>query len=196
MVGWPANERYGMEPAPGCLAFVHELLNTLSAGRPNQPDLLAGLPSAQDWADRALATWSTGADCRAQQVVLDQDDVEHLRRFRDNLHERITAGGTVDYAGMGHTASASLRLEEDGKVRLAPRGTGWRYLASLTLATALEAQVAEIWCRLKTCRNQECGITFYDRSRNNSGVWHDVRTCGNAANLRAHRARRRGELLA
>ncbi|MFD7480728.1 CGNR zinc finger domain-containing protein [Streptomyces sp. NPDC059837] len=29
------------------------------------------------------------------------------------------------------------------------------------------------------------------RSLNNSGVWHDVRTCGNVANLRAFRQRRR-----
>jgi predicted RNA-binding Zn ribbon-like protein len=36
-----------------------------------------------------------------------------------------------------------------------------------------------------------CPCAFYDRSRNNSRVWHDVRTCGNVANLRASRARRR-----
>ncbi|MGV9881539.1 CGNR zinc finger domain-containing protein [Streptomyces sp. NPDC003006] len=47
--------------------------------------------------------------------------------------------------------------------------------------------------RLKTCRNPLCRVAFYDRSRNNSGVWHDVKTCGNAANLRAYRARRRGQ---
>jgi len=34
-------------------------------------------------------------------------------------------------------------------------------------------------------------VAFFDRSRNNSGVWHDVKFCGNAANLRAFRARQR-----
>jgi predicted RNA-binding Zn ribbon-like protein len=34
-------------------------------------------------------------------------------------------------------------------------------------------------------------VAFFDRSRNNSGVWHDVAACGNAINLRASRARRR-----
>jgi predicted RNA-binding Zn ribbon-like protein len=47
---------------------------------------------------------------------------------------------------------------------------------------------------LKVCRNPRCRVAFYDRSRNNSGVWHDVRTCGNAANLRAHRERQRANL--
>ncbi|WP_230981726.1 CGNR zinc finger domain-containing protein [Mycobacterium malmoense] len=44
---------------------------------------------------------------------------------------------------------------------------------------------------MKRCRNHRCASTFYDRSKNNSGVWHSVKTCGNAANLRASRARRR-----
>ncbi|WP_206686451.1 CGNR zinc finger domain-containing protein [Kribbella qitaiheensis] len=33
--------------------------------------------------------------------------------------------------------------------------------------------------------------SLYDRSRNNSGAWHNVKTCGNQANLRAHRERNR-----
>jgi predicted RNA-binding Zn ribbon-like protein len=34
-----------------------------------------------------------------------------------------------------------------------------------------------------------CSAAFFDRSRNNSRVWHDVNVCGNLANLHAHRAR-------
>jgi predicted RNA-binding Zn ribbon-like protein len=40
--------------------------------------------------------------------------------------------------------------------------------------------------RVKLCRS-----AFHDGSRNGSGVWHNVRTCGNTADLRASRARRR-----
>ena len=90
-----------------------------------------------------------------------------------------------------HTATASLQLDEDGLVRLEPRGTGWQRLASLVITAAFEGQRADTRRRLKTCRNPRCHVAFYDRSRNNSGVWHDVKTCGNTANLRAFRARRR-----
>ncbi|RZB19273.1 CGNR zinc finger domain-containing protein [Streptomyces sp. F001] len=45
--------------------------------------------------------------------------------------------------------------------------------------------------RLKICRNPRCEAAFYDRSRNNGGVRHNVRVCGNAANLRNCRARQR-----
>jgi predicted RNA-binding Zn ribbon-like protein len=47
------------------------------------------------------------------------------------------------------------------------------------------------WRRIKQCHKHGCDTTFYDRSKNNSGVWHNVKTCGNAENLRASRARRR-----
>jgi AcrR family transcriptional regulator len=190
----PANDRHGTRQAPGRLAFVQELLNTRSDGRSRHPDPLAGLPSGQQWVDRALTAWSVDAGIRAEPVVLGVDDVAHLRQFRDDLHERVSGAEGLDLVGVGDTASASLQMVESGEVRLVPGGTGWRYIVSLALITAQEAQLAETWHRLKVCRNPSCGIAFYDRSRNNSGVWHDVRVCGNAANLRAHRARRRAEL--
>jgi predicted RNA-binding Zn ribbon-like protein len=64
-------------------------------------------------------------------------------------------------------------------------------LADLVLAALYEGQLAGTRMRLKTCRNPQCPLAFYDRSRNASGVWCSVRICGNAINLRAHRERRR-----
>ena len=58
------------------------------------------------------------------------------------------------------------------------------------------AQRADTWKRLKLCHKAACSSAFYDRSKNNSGVWHDVKMCGNAANLRASRARRREHVVA
>ncbi|MGA4847097.1 CGNR zinc finger domain-containing protein [Streptomyces sp. G5(2025)] len=54
-----------------------------------------------------------------------------------------------------------------------------------------EEQRSDTARHLKACRNPLCRVAFYDRSRYDSGVWHDVKTRGNAANLRAYRARRR-----
>ncbi|MFD8338947.1 CGNR zinc finger domain-containing protein [Streptomyces solisilvae] len=59
--------------------------------------------------------------------------------------------------------------------------------------TLIEIFQASTWQRLKLCRNDRCGIMFFDRSRNNSGIWHDVKVCGNTANLRAYRARQRAQ---
>ncbi|UKY53232.1 CGNR zinc finger domain-containing protein [Streptomyces inhibens] len=194
---WPANARYHLDPAPDGLGLAQDLLNTVAAGTPRKPDLLASLEDAQAWANEAIAQWSQATGQPAPQVELDADGLEELRAFRDALHEATaTAQGATSGAGVAaapvvHSATAALQLGEDGLVRLEPRGTGWRRLVSLILAAILEGQQADTRRRLKTCRNPRCRVAFYDRSRNNSGVWHDVKTCGNAANLRAYRARQR-----
>jgi hypothetical protein len=186
---WLATTRYGLPPAPGGLGFVHDLLNTRSAGRPRQPDLLADVASARHWADEALAAWAgeTGQDVP---VALGEDDLDPLRDLRVDLHAHVAR---ADGPGPGHQAGVVLRLGPDGRVRPEPRGSGWRALASLALIAIAEAQAADTWRRLKACRNPRCEAAFFDRSRNNSGTWHDVRVCGNPANLRAYRARQRSE---
>jgi predicted RNA-binding Zn ribbon-like protein len=197
---WSATERYGLDIAPGTLGLVQDLLNTGAGGAPRGGDLLADLTAAQEWADGVAHQWSTLTGQPAPPIVLDADGLDELRAFRDDLH-RLAAHAVspegeaeaVKPVPVQHGAAAALQLGEDGTVRLEPRGTGWRRLASLLLAATFDAQLADTRRRLKICRNPRCRVAFYDRSRNNSGVWHDVKTCGNAANLRAYRARRRAQ---
>lgn len=197
---WSATERYRLESAPGGLGLVQDLLNTVSAGLTERPDLLTDLMRAQVWADGAVAAWSSATGRPAPRVVLDDaEGLRVLRDLRDGLGgvaaETGPAAATGPAAEIGADtrtgADAGLRLGTDGVVRLEPRGTGPHLLVSLVLASVHEAQQTDTRRRLKTCRNPLCRVAFYDRSRNNSGVWHDVKTCGNAANLRAYRARRR-----
>lgn len=37
--------------------------------------------------------------------------------------------------------------------------------------------------RLKLCRNPLCHTAFYDLSKNNSKVWHDLATCGSPQHI-------------
>jgi len=192
---WPATSRYGLTPAPGGLALVQDLLNTAPAGTPPEPDLLADDASSRAWARAATAAWAQATGQLVPQMVPDPDGLAELRAFRDELH-RLTAtpppeAGDPAAVPVLHTATAALQLDENGQVHLEPRGTGWRRIASLVLVAAFEGQRADTRRRLKVCRNPRCAVTFYDRSRNNSGVWHDVKICGNAANLRAYRARQK-----
>ncbi|WP_030142873.1 CGNR zinc finger domain-containing protein [Mycetocola saprophilus] len=88
-------------------------------------------------------------------------------------------------------ATITLGLRPDGTVAPTPAGTGWDAALAEVLLRAYRSQLEGTWPRLKVCRNPECGVAFYDRSRNSSGVWHDALVCGNVANLRASRARKR-----
>jgi predicted RNA-binding Zn ribbon-like protein len=198
-MSWAATERYGLEPAPGGLAFVQDLFNTISAGRPRQPDLFGSVEDARAWLDRALANSSRETHQPGPEIDLTAEDLQPLRDFRDDLrrHLHTPAPGTSPPpdgpAASLMAVAASLRLDEHGRIHAESRGTGWRRVASLILIEAYAAQCTDTLRRLKTCRNTRCSAAFYDRSRNNSGVWHDVRICGNAANLRNYRARKRAD---
>lgn len=185
---WSASQRYGTAPAPDGLALVQDFLNTRGI-EGYGPDLLADVESAGQWASTAVRGWSVlrGTDLRPP--ALDDADLARLRAVRvtiSNLVDGEPPGGR----GAGPVL-ASFALSDGGEVRLDPSGTGWRWLASALWGEILLGQHAGSWRRIKRCHNHQCGTAFYDRSKNNSGVWHDVKTCGNAANLRASRARRR-----
>ncbi|WP_255309505.1 CGNR zinc finger domain-containing protein [Mycobacterium malmoense] len=186
-ISWPASQRYGITPAPGGLGLVQDFLNTRGI-EGYGPDLLADTAHARDWAAAAVRTWSAARGEDLPAPALEAADLAKLRALRDRL-DALVAG---DAAPGGRTwVPASLVVSGDGEVRLEPGGSGWRWLASALWAEILLSQRADTWRRVKRCHNHRCGSTFYDRSKNNSGVWHDVKTCGNAANLRASRARRR-----
>ncbi|WP_235192526.1 CGNR zinc finger domain-containing protein [Mycobacterium asiaticum] len=187
MSRWYASQRYGLEPAPGGLGLVQDFLNTLGIGHYGE-DLLADPASANRWTAKAIQTWSDLSGVDAEAPLLDEADLAKLRILRTTI-AGLVAGEPV--APGGAPASASFAVSESGDVRLEPVGNGWRWLASALWSEILRSQLVGDWRRIKRCRNPHCPSTFYDRSKNNSGVWHDVKTCGNAANLRASRARRR-----
>jgi predicted RNA-binding Zn ribbon-like protein len=185
---WSASQRYGLTPAPGGLGLVQDFLNTIAI-EGYGADLLADAARAGEWAAGAVRAWSASRGLDVLPPALSDADVAKLRALRDTIAE-LVAGEPPAGRATG-AVSASLGLSETGAVRLQPDGSGWRWLASALWGEILLSQHDGSWRRIKRCHNPHCGSTFYDRSKNNSGVWHDVKTCGNAANLRASRARRR-----
>ncbi|MFI1681795.1 CGNR zinc finger domain-containing protein [Streptomyces sp. NPDC020607] len=193
-MNWPATERFRLTPAPGGLALVQDLLNTAPAGRPDSVDLLAdgALDRAQEWADPAVRGWAAETGRGDMRLTLSAEDLSELRCLRDQVRRALAAGDCGGDAVRFTSAPVVVGLAGDGTLTLEPEGAGARWLASAVLAEGLLAQASGTWRRLKICRNPSCSAAFYDRSRNNSGVWHSVRGCGNAAHLRACRERRRG----
>ncbi|GAA5186826.1 CGNR zinc finger domain-containing protein [Rugosimonospora acidiphila] len=186
-----ASERLGVSPAPGGLFVVQDFVNTDAAGR---PDLLADIPTAQQWFSSHLAGREpiTGGG-QHPPIVFTGRDLQKLADLRSRLRHGLRHRDDGDAPGWIVEAGVSVQLRQtgDGTVIASPHGTGWRLVASLLLTESLLAQQNNQWPRLKVCRSPECGTAFYDRSRNNIGVWHNVLVCGNAINLRTSRARRR-----
>jgi len=189
---WLASDRFGLAMAPGGVALVQDFLNTKAIG--GSADLLADPALAQAWATSAVRSWALSRDDDVDAPELSTADFEKLRTLRNTIGNLI-AGDTAAGNGTGGV-SASFGLSDAGEVQLEPVGKGWRWLASALWGEILLSQRSGTWQRLKQCHNHDCRSTFYDRSKNNSGVWHNVKVCGNAANLRASRARRRERSLA
>jgi predicted RNA-binding Zn ribbon-like protein len=57
------------------------------------------------------------------------------------------------------------------------------------LAAAFLAELDGTWERLKECADDTCTGVFYDRSKNHSGKWCSMQSCGNRNKVRAWRAR-------
>ena len=168
--------------------MVQDFLNTKAIAE--HPDLLADHTLANAWASSAANAWSDTRGRESQPPpVLTASDVGKLRALRAALAGLVGDDGDVSPDLV--CAPATFELTESGDVRLTPTGSGWRWLASALWGEILLSQQAGTWRRLKQCHNPHCRSTFYDRSKNNSGVWHSIKVCGNAANLRASRARRR-----
>jgi predicted RNA-binding Zn ribbon-like protein len=193
-MSWSASARHGVREAPGGLALLQDMLNT-RATMSYAPDLLAGPDDAQRWLTDALGTWARVSALPAPVLLLSSSDLRSLRRLRNTLEGVILTGQgralPPESALPPADVPVTLVPDANGWVRIVPSGRGTRWLASALWAEVLVAQQAGVWPRLKLCNNAECRAAFFDTSRNNSGVWHDVSTCGNTANLRAFRERRR-----
>ncbi|MFJ9031977.1 CGNR zinc finger domain-containing protein [Streptomyces sp. NPDC102274] len=201
-MSWVASERYRVRQAPAGLALVQELINT-RAIRDYAPDLLADREAAERWLTGAAGEWARVHGLGSPDCALSPSDPRALRDLRDSFERLLTttvpASGTDPAPGAasrpapspGRGVTVRLAPDERGQVQLLPVGRGRGWLESALWSETLLAQRAGTWPRLKICRNGECRSAFYDTSRNNSGVWHDVRICGNAVNLRASRQRKR-----
>jgi hypothetical protein len=178
--------RYVAAAAPGGLALVQGLLNTRATAS-GAEDLLDESSTAQAWLQNGLKEWAelTGSQLVEQQVG--PRALVELRALRDRVRSYL-AGDRVDAR---IDQPITVVSTADGTLRTQPTGAGIRWVESAIWGAVLMAQDRDTLRRLKLCRNEACGSAFYDRSKNNSGVWHDVHICGNAANLRASRARRR-----
>ena len=183
-----ATSRYLLDPAPGGLSLVQDLVNTRPVAPYGVRDLLGTVADAQRWTARVV---------RALEGA--------LPRHRRGTSDHVGRPGPR-CAGCAATWSAARRAARRGacspcraarwsttpaRSASSPPGpacAGWppRSGARCCWPSATAGGSGSRSAATRTARARSTTA-----SRNNSRVWHDVRTCGNVANLRASRARRR-----
>jgi predicted RNA-binding Zn ribbon-like protein len=144
-----------------------------------------------------LATWLSEQGLVDDLVEPSDDEVADALAVREAIRELLLANNGVE----ADAAAASKTLEdagrraqltvrfENGRPLLAPEGEGTRAAIGRMVATVAELAPTEEWKRLKSCRDDNCRVAFYDKSRNRSRAWCSMEVCGNREKARSFRAR-------
>src|SRR5215210_3664482 len=188
-----------IKPAPGPLRMVQEFVNT--RGNLRGSDLLEDTEGTVRW----LAGHGLFPDGATE---LGEADRRRLISFREGLRRVLAIHSAGAKAREGEAAAvfgelndlagaALLRVcfDSSGDPRLCPAeatGKGVEKAMALVLAAVVRSAAEETWGRLKACRNEGCRWAFYDNSKNRSGTWCDMDTCGSRHKMRAYRERRTG----
>lgn len=168
-----------------------------SAGTLGAAEMLVAFLNTRPHADKGEGLF-TGSPLGIQGVLAeglalaDPEDRTALRRLRDAL--ALTVGAEGSEAEQAWSEVSRLlapvtvrRVFTPEGVRLEPTG-GEAALSGIAAAvqTILEA---DAWPRLRICPNHKCDLAFYDATRSRTQKWDSYETCGNRANVSAHRAR-------
>jgi predicted RNA-binding Zn ribbon-like protein len=175
-------------PAPGELELVRAFVNTYDAEE-RREDLTGPEP---------LAGWLTGHELLEAGASATASDVRRAVAVREALRAVLLhhagldldpgAAAALDEAA--RRARLGVRFDAGAHVRLQPAAGGVDGALGRLLATVARARADGTWDRLKVCLADDCQWAYYDRSRNRSSVWCDMRVCGNRAKVRSYRERR------
>ena len=181
-----SSEPESRAPAPGNLVLVQEFINSVE-----MPDGVDELRT-----EALAAAWlHTKAEVAAPVTA---SDLRRLVATREALRDLLEAhtGENVDPAVAVRLekllSHAPLRpvLSASGATLTVDCGGVDRFLGMISTAI-VEATLMRTWARLKVCRSSACRWAYYDHSKNGSGMWCSMRSCGSKEKARAYRARRR-----
>jgi predicted RNA-binding Zn ribbon-like protein len=180
-------------PAPGELELVRAFVNTWDADE--DVEKVPGPSELHDWlVDNDLLD----ADARVSAA-----DHRHAIEVREALRAMLLANSGLELDPAAATliddaarrARLGVRFDAECQVRTAPEAEGVDGAMGRLLAIVAAAQEDGTWPRLKACLADDCQWGFYDRSRNRSAVWCDMRICGNRQKVRSYRERHQPHAL-
>jgi predicted RNA-binding Zn ribbon-like protein len=144
-----------------------------------------------------LAMWLSEQGLVDDLVEPDDEEVADALAVREAIRELLLANNGVEadtdaasrtLEAAGREARLTVRFEH-GRPLLAPEGDDTRAALGRIVATVAELAPTDEWKRLKTCRDDNCRVAFYDKSRNRSRAWCSMEVCGNREKARSFRAR-------
>jgi predicted RNA-binding Zn ribbon-like protein len=177
--------------APGELELVREFVNTLEVDGETRSEELR--------TPQLLKSWLEERDLLPRSAALNDHDLTRALVLREALRGILLAHNGAPlgrepfeaFDAIAAEADLRVRMVGDDTVRLDPSGSGLDGVIGRIAAIVYRSEVEGTWPRLKACAAEDCQWAFYDASRNRSGTWCDMASCGNRAKVRAYRERTR-----
>ncbi len=169
------------------LDTVRDYVNTL--------DLETGIDSVAT--PDELGAWFSEQGLVDDLVEPTADEHANALAVREAIRELLLVNNSVP----ADAEAASKTLEEagrrahlgvnfeNGRPVLEPAEDGARGAIGRIVALVAELAPTDEWKRLKTCRDENCRVAFYDQSRNRSRAWCSMEVCGNRDKQRGYRER-------
>src|SRR3954447_15208004 len=126
-------------------------------------------------------------------------DLARALAVREALRDVMSAntGEPLDAAAVellnrtAHRAKVVAAFDDNSSWRVEPAANGVDNALGQMLATVFRAMSDGTWSRMKACGNPDCRWALYDATKNHSGRWCDMASCGNRMKARAFRERAR-----
>jgi predicted RNA-binding Zn ribbon-like protein len=144
-----------------------------------------------------LAVWFSEQGLAGDLVEPTEEEHADAVAVREAIRDLLLANNGVDadaeaasqtLEAAGRAANLGVRFE-NGRPLLAPEGDGARAAIGHIVAAVAELAPTDEWKRLKGCRDENCRVAFYDKSRNRSRAWCSMEVCGNREKARSFRQR-------
>jgi predicted RNA-binding Zn ribbon-like protein len=179
----------GGNSAPGELETVRAFVDTL--------DLMPVV--VEELGDPAqLVAWLHAHGLLAADAGATRSDLARALDLREALRALCVsnAGGPLAADALARVQAAAERAGlgvrfGPQEAALEPRSGGVDGALGRLLAIVARAMADGTWERMKACGDDDCRWVFYDASRNRSGTWCSMASCGNRAKARAYRTRQR-----
>ena len=182
--------------APEPLRLVQQFLNSV--------EYEPGGIEQEDLSDtNALRRWFRERELIGSSAKVTDADLQRAIDVREGLRDLLgaNAGREVPRESLERLEHASSRcglrtiFAPGGPPRLAADCSDVDGGLARLLAIVATAAADGSWERLRTCADDDCRWAFYDHSKNRSGRWCSMETCGNRHKARAARARTSGQVL-
>jgi hypothetical protein len=185
----PVHPRDGTTPAPEDLELLRRFLS-LHDHEPGNSDSLPPDEASLRW-------WLADSGLVPDDTSVPDDDLGWALEVRDALVDKVREhmgrprdGDAIELLNRAATRSG-LRIcfgcPEDRPIHVDEEGV--LGAVGALLGAAFLAELDGRWDRFRLCGDPGCSAVFYDRSRNRSGKWCSMATCGNRAKVRAFRER-------